>query len=121
MTRRVLFGSEARLLLEHGLSGGRTRRLLPEGAYDFWAEDARDGERYFVRNTLAEAKADAREWRSELASYKRSVISVEWAVNERKVRTMLRALGALQGGVPETHLAHNQKKRVRFTPLQRKR
>ncbi len=67
------------------------KRLLPEAAYDFWAVDDRDGETGPKRDTLAEARADVRRWRSKELSYKRCVICLEWEVNERKVLRLLQA------------------------------
>lgn len=65
------------------------RRLLPEAAYDFWAVDCRGGERGSVRNTIAEARKDARAMRAPLEWYQRRVIEVWWRVSERKVLRLL--------------------------------
>lgn len=65
------------------------RRLLPATAYDFWAEDGRDGERGHIRDTLVDARADAKWWRAKLESWQRCVITVEWGLNERKVLALL--------------------------------
>lgn len=68
------------------------RRLLPEAAYDFWARDGRDGEEGRRRDSLAFARRDARRWKATiLDSWRRCVITVEWAVNERKVLRLLAA------------------------------
>ena len=67
------------------------RRILPEAAYDFWAEDGRDGEARPVRDTLAEAKKDAKAWRAGMKDWQRCVITVEWEVNEKKVLALLRS------------------------------
>lgn len=69
------------------------RRILPEAAYDFWAEDSRDGERLPIRDTLSEARKDAAERRASLEFWRRCVISVEREVNERKVLRLLKAAG----------------------------
>ena len=65
------------------------RRLLPEAAYDFWAEDDRDGETTPKRDTLAEAKADQKAQRARFSSWSRGCIQLRWAVNERKVLRLL--------------------------------
>jgi hypothetical protein len=65
------------------------RRLLPEAAYDFWARDGRDGEEGPRRESIAAARSDKATWPVRHA-YQRSAITVEWAVNERKVLALLR-------------------------------
>lgn len=67
-------------------------RLLPESAYDFFTHDGRDGEIGAMRDTLAEARTDARKLRAALPSYKRPAIEVCWHVNERKVLLLLATL-----------------------------
>lgn len=73
------------------------RRILPEAAYDFWAEDGRDGEQGASRDTMAEARVDAKAWRATLSSWQRCVITVEWKVNERKVLALLTKSVAQKG------------------------
>lgn len=72
------------------------RRLLPETAYDFWAHDCRDGEIGPRRDTLAQAREDARVMRrvarTSVNVFFACQIWVEWEVNEKKV---LRLLGAV--------------------------
>ncbi len=71
------------------------KRILPEAAYDFWAHDGRDGEEGPRRDTLAEARADARAMRKVARSKPHVFFShqiwVAWAVNERKVLRLLAA------------------------------
>ena len=84
-----------------------SRRKLPDAAYDFWAVDSRDGERRPIRDTLAEAKADAAKWRNGLSSWNRCCISVDWQVNEGKVSRIVRclrdALTWMDAGGPSEH------------------
>jgi hypothetical protein len=65
------------------------RRILPEAAYDFWAEDGYDGEKGPVRDSLAHARSDAKVWRADSVKWKRCRIKVWWRVNERKVLALL--------------------------------
>jgi hypothetical protein len=65
------------------------RRLLPEDCYDYWAYDTRDGERGPTRDTLAEARKDARAMRRRLKKPPRlwfpHYVEVGVAINEQKV------------------------------------
>lgn len=65
------------------------KRLLPEAAYDFWVRDGRDGEERSRRHSLADALSDQRAWRATIRKWQRCCITVEWAVNERKVLRLL--------------------------------
>jgi hypothetical protein len=66
---------------------------LPDAAYDFWALDGRNGETGPRRATIADARKDARAMR-RVARARPHVffacqIWVEWALNERKVLSLL--------------------------------
>ena len=80
-------------------------RLLPEAAYDFFTRDGRDGEEGERRDTMAEAREDARKLRAAMPSYKRPAIEVWWRINERKVLRLLdrvadEAAAAATGNLP---------------------
>jgi len=66
---------------------------LPEAAYDFWARDGRDGEESPKRDTLAEGNAEVKYMADRFSAHGktwvRACITLEWAVNERKVLRLL--------------------------------
>ena len=72
-----------------------SRRLLPEGAYDFWVEDDRDGERRGPFRSIKEARNKQRAWRRCVVPRCRGCIQVMWKVNERKVLRLLQIEGGL--------------------------